>query len=345
MIDAKSAFSIIADGSDETTKIADALALAETGVQVHFGGGVFGVADLPAMNKPPAITTSGIAHTTFKNLSPTSRMFEFEKHLAADLKTSFMDFGGFTLDQNGSTGDAIKVGAMFSRLDNIWIKGQCGAGWALNVEGPTLGLFGNLHISGCSNGVRVHGTYYPKFEHLSIERTTGIGMLLENCAAVDIGSLYLDHGSIAGPAANELLKISSCVTVNIRHLTSEIGNGCTLTPNWFFKALNSKNVNIHGGRINHYSDHGSHYLFHSENSSLRLQGVEWEESKNAMILMGGTGNIVARDIITSGTVSGSRYGVANWDGPATRVEIENWQDLGTPASHAYVSAAAAYIRA
>jgi len=342
MIDAKAAFGILADGSDETTKIADAFTAAQTD-PVYFGPGVYGVADLPSFTAPPIVRTANMLKTSFKNLSATSRMFEFEKHVGANLKTSFMDFGGFTIDQNGCTGGAIKVGAMFSRLDNIWIKGQRGAGWAVNIEGPTLGRFGNLHISDCSNGVRCHGTYYPRFDHLSIERTSGIGMLIESCAAVSIDSLYLDNGSVAGPSAYELLKIVSSFTVNIGHLTSEIGPGAALTPNWYFKVLNSKNVNINGGRVNHYSNNGSHYLFHNENSSLRIQGIEWEESKPAIIFLGGNGNMAVRDIVTSGTTSGSRHGVANWDGTAQRVEIENWQDTGQAAPHT-VNSTLSYVR-
>lgn len=98
MIDAKSTFNILADGSDETAEIADAFAASLTEA-VYFGPGIYGAAGLPTFPTAPIIRTAGIANTTFKNLSPTVRMFEFAGHTPAP-GCAFMDFGGFTLDQN-----------------------------------------------------------------------------------------------------------------------------------------------------------------------------------------------------------------------------------------------------
>lgn len=341
--DATTDFGVASDGSPDTTDILAALAATETQC-VYFGYGTFAFdpTNLPVFDFVPLIETAGLRNTTFKNLSTSSRMFEFEKHDMPQLKSSFLDFGGFTIDQNGSTGDAIRVKAMFPHLHDIWVYGQAGAGWAFNVETATQGVLTNLQATASSNCLRVYLTYYLQVDHFGCERTTGVGILVELAASISFNSTYLDHGSAAGPSAYELLKVVDS-TANFYSLASEIGTAATLTPNWYFLVVDST-VNIFGGRLNHYSNHGSHYLFFVDGSSFRLQGFEWHESKYGMILVGGRGNIVARDIVTKGTFTGSRYGIANWAGQATRVEIENWQDFGTPASNAYVSAATTYIR-
>lgn len=344
-VDAKSTYDIAADGTDETSEIVSALVAAVDGC-VSFGPGVyaFDAAQLPTYQDVPIIETAGLRDTIFKNLSPTARMFEFAPHVGGDWKTSFLNFGGITIDQNGSSGDAIKAGAMMSRLHDIWVRNVTGAGWAFNLTGITEGVLDNLLATNVSNCLRLYTAYYVSSDQFGCERTTGIGVLVESSAAVSFTSLYLDNGSVAGPSAYELLKVVSSSTVNFYNLSSEIGEAATLQPNWYYLLLNSKNVNIFGGRVNHYSNNGSHYLFYVDGSSFRTQGLEWHEHKIAMILIGGKGNIVARDTITTGVVPGSRYGIANWDGIAPRVEIDNWQDLGTPALNNWVDAVTEYIR-
>lgn len=346
LINAKTAFAILADGSDETSKIADAFAAAMT-EEVYFGPGVYGTTGVPTFSKPPIIQTAGPAHTIFKNLSAGTRMFEFERSIVGDLKTSFATFGGFQLDQNGSDGAGIKIGAQYSNLRDIWFRNQGIGGFALDMVGPTLGQFSRLHFTTCANGIRAVNCYYPHFEQVSIERLNGHAMVLRNCAAVSADGLYLDHGP-GGTQGNapEVLLIEDCSTVDISNLTSELAEGAALTAESYFQIRRSLNVNIRGGRVNHSANHGSKYLFHSDQSSIVLQGVEWQEERFGMVFLGGTGRMAARDIITGGGVdgSGSRYGILNADGPAERVEVENWRDEGTPCNMQYISASAKFFR-
>jgi len=344
-LDAKTEFGIVANGTDETTAIVEALE-ASASECVYFGAGTyaFDPTTLDTFQTVPQIETAGMRLTVFKNLSASARMFEFAKHGPVDIKTAFMSFGGMTIHQNGSTGDAVKAEAMFTSLHDIWVYDQAGAGWAFNLHGITQGVLRNLQITSSSNCLRVSTTYYLRADQIGCERTSGIGVLIEHSTSPSITGLYLDNGSVAGPAAGELLKVYNSHSVDIRSLSGEFANGADLTPTYYMKIDASYNVNVTGGRVNHTSNNGSAYLFYVVNSDFRLQQFEWEESKPAMILIGGTGNIVARDITTTGTVSGSRYGVANWDGTAQRVEIENWRDLGSPASNAYVSATTSYVR-
>lgn len=348
-LDAKTAFSIAADGTDETTAIVDALEASATQC-VYFGAGTyaFNPTTLDTFQTVPQIETAGQRLTVFKNLSPTSRMFEFAKHSATDLKTVLLTFGDLTIDQNGSTGDAIKVGAYWTRLYRIWVKNQAGAGIAFNLDGITQGVLEDLQVTNSSNCMRLYNTYYARIDQFGCERTTGIGVEIISSVSPSITGLYLDNGSndgsLTGVPGNEIMKISSSLAVDIRSLSGEFADGGTLTPPQFIKVENST-VSITGGRINHTTSNGSKYIFYTINSDFRLQQFTWEEAKFAMVLIGGNGNIVARDIVTTGTVSGSgtRYGILN-DTTAQRVEIENWINKGTVASNAYISATNSYIR-
>lgn len=344
-LDAQADFGIAANGTDETTAIVTALEASALEC-VYFGAGTyaFDPTTLPAFESVPQIETAGMRLTVFKNLSATARMFEFAKHTATDFKTSFMSFGGLTIDQNGSTGTAVKAGAMFTSLQDIWVHGQAGAGWGFDLHGITQGVLRNLQITSSSNCLRLSTTYYLRADQIGCERTSGVGVLVEHSTGAVFTGLYLDNGSVAGPVAGEVLKVYNSHSIDFDGLSGEFASGADLTPIWFIKIDVSTSVNVNGGRINHTSNNGSAYIFHVVNSDFRLAQFEWEESKLGMILIGGTGNIVARDITTTGTVSGSRYGIANWDGPAQRVAIENWRDLGTPALNNYVSASVSYIR-
>ena len=153
IIDAKQAFGIVADGSDETAKINQALAAAtgeNTGELVYFPPGIYGCDGLDVIDSAASFFGAGPRRTTFKNLSPTERLFEFS---AGDpqtnpLGTAFSRVGGFSVDQNGSTGDGFRLNKMYSRLHDIWLKEQAGNGWAVNAKNCTLSrLMDDVHIS------------------------------------------------------------------------------------------------------------------------------------------------------------------------------------------------------
>jgi len=334
MIDAKSAFGILADGSDETTKIAAALAAGGdtgTGDEVYFGPGIYGVNNLPAIDRLVNFRGAGNNKTIFKNLSSTARMFEFVGLAGSDWNSAFALPGNFTIDQNGCTGNAVELNAMFSGLSDCWIKNQGGAGYGVKAKNMTQGQLKNVHVTGSTNGILLDTCYYPYLENCSVERSTGVGVRMVGCASVNASSLYLDHGNAGSVGSNspELLQIEGCTTVNINGLACEMGTSSNLVPNRYFWVLNSSNVNFNGGRINQYASESSSYMFYSQGSSTRIRGFEWFENQATMIFAGVSGDnesIALEDITTYLSSPGSRYGLGCWEGRTGRVRITNWTD-------------------
>src|SRR5687768_6440365 len=124
MIDAKTQFSMLADGSDETTKInaAFAAALADN-EPLYFGPGVYGCGGIDPLIGPVDFAGAGIRRTIFKQLSATDRMFEFQPGGGAGvLGSAFMRAENFTIDQNSKAGSAIRLNTQFNGLRNIWVK-------------------------------------------------------------------------------------------------------------------------------------------------------------------------------------------------------------------------------
>lgn len=343
-IDAKSAYGIVADCSDETAKIDAAFAAAQT-EEVYFGVGCFGTTGVQTFNKPIATRTAGVALTVFKNLSANNRMFELARQAGGTLGTSFNNFGGFTINQNGSTGDGILGGAQYSSFRDITIHGQGGAGFAFNLSGATLATTQNLNVYQSSNCFKLTTIYYLDAGSWSCERSSGQGLVATSVVQLNMRSLYLDNGGvISSTPAGALMSINSSFSVHIDNFSTEIGPAAPLGPLAFFQIQNSENVTIGKSWISHYpASSQSKCLFMSDNSFLTLSSVEWTESNPVTTILACVGGpsaqanfgfpnnagnkvLAIRDLITN--LSGPGFIVGMWGGTGSRFIAENWFHKG-----------------
>lgn len=338
MIDAKIAFNIAADGSDETVKIAAALAAAGdtgTGEEVIFPPGMYGVNGVPPIAAHVVFRGVGPEKTFFKNLSATQPVFDLVRQAQGALNSSFSKIGGFTVLQNGCVGDAIRVNAQYSGIADVVVKGQRGAGFAYWMEGATIATMDGCHAFDCTNGLKAKDTHYLNAANGSIERTNGVGVDLEGCAVVNYDGLYLDNGSNPTGYCNELFKAKDCRTVLLPGFSCEIGPGATLTPNQYFSVMDTDNLAFDGARFSHYSGNPMHYLTYFDNSGVSMNDVEYVEA-SPMVFAGGKGaasRLSLRRVTTSITHTGSRFGVALWDGAIGRITMDDWFDKFQSAPH------------
>lgn len=337
-IDAKIAFNIAADGSDETAKITAALAAAGdtgTGDEVIFPPGMYGVNGMPPITANVVFRGVGPEKTFFKNLSASQPAFDLVRQAPGVLNSSFSKIGGFTVLQNGCVGDAIRMNAQYSGIDDVVVWGQGGAGFAYRLEGATEATMERCHSFGGTNGLKAKDTHYFNLSACTIERTNGRGVDLEGCAVAELGGLYLDNGSSPTGYSDELFRAKDCRTVLLPGLSCEIGPGATLTPNQYFSVIDTDNLVFSGARFSHYSGDTMHYVTYFDNSGVSMNDVEYVDC-SPMVFVGGKGaqsRLSVRRVTTNITHSGSRYGVALWDGAIGRITMEDWFDKFQPAPH------------
>lgn len=337
IIDAKQAFNIVADGSDETTKINQALAVAtgeNAGELVYFPPGVYGCDGLDVIDNVASFFGAGPRRTTFKNLSPDERLFEFS---AGDpqtnpLGTAFSRVGGFSVDQNGSTGDGFRLNKMYSRLYDIWLKEQAGNGWAVNAKNCTLSrLMDDVHISRSTNGVFLDNCFYPRLSNVSIERTNGVALKSDGSIDVEIDHLYLDHGpgGTTGDAP-ELVQILNGDSLFIRGLTMELASAANLAPNRYMLFENFRSASVKGFRVNQYAAESSAYMFYAKDAGLSIESGQWYCDQHGMVFVGAEGDgsdLVLREIETYyNQTSISRYAIGCWEGPIRKIVVDGWHD-------------------
>lgn len=328
MIDAKSVFSIAADGSDETAKVAAAFAAGthpDTEDEIYFGPGIYGVSGLPPIAKQANFR--GMRNRTFfKNLSSTVRLFEFQKQASGDLKTSYIKAGGFTILQEGCTASAITAGAQLTQLHDIAVQGQGGDAFAIDLDGTTLADVRNILVTGSNNGIRAKTVYYLRGDHWGVERLNGIGVLLDGVGEAVIDALYVDNKEAS--SSKEALKIFESFSVHINGLSCEFHHVAPLSVPGYIGIFNSENVNICGGRVNHTVPQ-SKYVFNLEGSAVSIRDFEWVETQNAMIFCGvAPSNRIAsfERIRTNISATGSKYGVTCWAGKSGRITLSDWMD-------------------
>lgn len=337
IIDAKQAFNIIADGSNETAKINQALTAAtgeNTGELIYFPPGIYGCDGLDPIDNVASFFGAGPRRTEFKNLSPDQRLFEFKggNPSGNPFGTAFSRVGGFSVDQNGSVGDGFQLNVMYSRLHNIWLRGQAGEGWAVNAKNCTLSrLMDDVHISTSSNGLFLDTCYYPRIVGCSVERTTGPAVKAVACADISFTDLYLDHGYTASTEAPaiELMQIFDTSTVRFSGLSMELAGGNNLVPNRYMHFKNSSNINVSSVRINHSAAESSSYMFYVEDGSLSIDKAEWFEYQSGMVFVGAKGTqtlLSLRDVVTYVNTTGSKHAIGCWDGPIHRLVVNGWHD-------------------
>lgn len=338
IVDAKQAFGIVADGSDETAKIRQAMEVAtgeNSGEMVYFPPGIYGCDGLDTIDNVASFFGAGPRRTKFKNLSPDTRLFEFRGSAQpGDMATSFLKVKGFSVDQNGCTADAFSLNTMYSRLEDIWITGQAGDGWAVNAKKCTLSkLMDDVHITRSTNGLLLDDCYYPRVLNSSIERTFGVGLKVIGCAEPAFDHLYVDHGppDCASGHAPELVQIINSDAVQFNGLAMELSNGANLTPNRYMEFKNS-DVQVRSARINQNGPESSAYMFWADNAQLSIDGAKWFEYQPAMVFVGGTGaetslSLRGIEAYYSSPASPNRYAIGCWEGQIRKVEVNGWRDL------------------
>lgn len=363
IIDAKSAFGILADGSDETTKINAAFAAAggvEEGELLYFGPGIYGCDGLDQLTGTRNFFGAGMRKTTFKNLSPNVRLFDFEPGTGpAYWGSSFMRASGFSIDQNGCSGSAIRLNVQYNGLRDVWVRNQgggIGGDYAINAVNATLCDLDNVHVSNSDNCLNLQTCYYVNGRNISLERQKGRALMATGCAQTQLDGLYVDHGnpSSVGCIVPEMVLVNECTSFHISGLSTEIADAGTMIGNvpvageaparayMLFK--HSRNINIHGGRINHSAVELSSYMMFFEDCSASLDGFEWYETKNGMILAGVSASnkrLSVKHVDTYVTAPTSRYGIGNWYGKTGRIRLEDWTDYAKLCSH-FIQAGDAY---
>jgi len=365
MIDAKAQFNILADGSDETAKINAAFAaagVAGEGEEVYFGPGIYGCNGLAQLTGVRNFRGAGIRKTTFKNLSATVRLFDFQPGTGPGATgSSFMRASDFSVDQNGCSGSAIRLNVQYNGLANVWVYNQgggSGGDYAISMENATLADLENVHISNSDNCLAMVTCYYVNARNVSIERQKGKALAAVNCAQTHFTGLYLDNGNPSSVGANvpEIMLIIGCTSFHVSGLSAEIADAGTLTPNVpvagepnsraYFLVKNSRNVNLSGVRVNHSAAALSSFIFYADGSGVTVAGVEWYESRAGMILFGTSPTnkrLAISHVDTYSTAPSSRYGVGMFYGAPGRVTLEDWTDWVGACTH-YLMAADIYAQ-
>lgn len=360
IIDAKSAFNILADGSDETTKINAAFAAAggvEAGELLYFGPGIYGCDGLDQLTGVRNFIGAGMRKTTFKNLSPNVRLFDFQPgNGPSDWGSSFMRGERFSIDQNGCSAPAIKLNVQQNGLRDVWVKNQGGGrngSYAVECKNATHANLDNVHMLNCDNGLKLDTCYYVSGRNITIERQKGRALYAVNCAETTIGDMYIDNGNPAaiGNTVPEMMLVQSCGNFSIGTLSTEIATAGTLDFNITFangereRAYilydSAEAFQIGSFRVNHSAvDSGNAYIFYAKDSFGTVSNTEWYENQNSKTLFGcfpGNHMLAVENVITRNTATSGRYGVGAWNGKSKMVSVKRWRNVNN-ACEVYIQA-------
>lgn len=357
MIDAKSAFGILADGSDETAKINAAFAAANTAKEkLHFGPGTYGWAGTAPIDVCCDFEGEGEQSTIFKNLSDNVRFFDFRPASPGNLGSAFRKGSGFMIDQNGRTKSAIRLNTQFNKLHDVWIKdhksGPQGE-YALHLTNATLADLQNVHISNSDNCMAMVDSYYVNGRNMMIERQNGRALMAQNCAQTHFTGLYLDNGnpSSVGQTVPEVMLINGCSSFVVSGFSAELANSGSLMNNVFepgqgdckayFLCKDSFNVSLTGVRVFHSAGSPPAYLFYSKDGSMFLTDNEWHEDTVNTIYAGCSSNNKQLSVVNMTThysASGSKYGVAAFYGTPQSLTVKNWKHRAGVVTHHFGNA-------
>lgn len=340
MINVKTAFGVIGDGSDETAKINDVFAASgsfDEGEYPYFPPGVYGLDGPDQIAGAKPFMGAGYHKTQFKNLSPTARLFDIQPSPGPGLRGGdFTRFSGFSIDQNGCSGSAIILSRQYNGLRDVMIYNQGGGvsgQAAIKATNATLADLDNVHVYNSDNCIELTNCVYVNAANVSLERGHGFALKADTCPSLDFTHLYLDNGNGAGGfEVGPLMTVINTTTANFNGLHMEMGLGGTLPAGKAYNLFQgSSNINVRGARLNHTLTMPSSYMFYLDDSCVNFDGVEWIETRIGMILFGAKGAnsvLSARNIVARNSASGSHYGVGIWDGPVKRVIIDNWINKG-----------------
>lgn len=354
IVDAKSAFNIVADGSDETTKINNAIASVigqDAGETLYFGGGIYGCDGLDAIPTTLTIDGAGPDKATFKNRSASARMFELEAPVpnSGTRATAFSKFSGFGIDQNGCSAPAVESNTMYCALDWMWIRNQGGGRYgeaAVKVRKGTHFSMRDVGITNSDNCLDVEDSLYFCGDNVTLERQKGRALRVDNCAQFNAKALYVDHGNpgAAGNDVPEMAKFRGVSGLLINGLSSELAPGAgNLVNNVFMAGDDDRRAyilfdSVESGEVigfapSHSAGGTSAILAAVESSTIAFSGTKWTEHHKDMILFYVNKNNIAFTANNTTTrnndQTGTVYGVAAWGGKSKRVMIKGWDNIET----------------
>jgi hypothetical protein len=370
IIDAKTTFGFLMDGSDETAKFNAAIAATAglgTGNTLYFDGGVIGLNGPNQIGSSVTIDGAGENKVIFKNLSTNKRMFDFDgpsnplpapPYTGPDFKAAFSTIRNISIDQNGCSKSAIRFNTMYCSLENVWVFNQGGGStgeYAINVNNGTHFGMTNVGVTNSDNCLNIENSFYADLRNVSLERQKGRALRVDACIQFNASSLYLDHGNpgAAGNNVPEMAVFRGVSGLLINGMSTEIAPGAgTLINNVantgddprrayiIFDSIESGEVNSLG--VSHSAGGGSAIMAAVISSTIAFRGTKWTEANSPnMILFYIHRNNMAFSADNTTTrlahPSGSVYGVGAWGGQSGAITLRGWKDI-TKASTASITA-------
>jgi hypothetical protein len=365
IIDAKSAFGFLMDGSDETAKFNAAVAATVglgTGNTLYFDGGVIGLNGPAVIGSLVHIVGAGRNKTVFKNLSTDKRMFDVNlpispaaaaPYYGVDYGAAFSTLENFSIDQNGCSKSAIRFNTMYCGMEDVWVHNHGGGAegeYAVNINNATHFSMIDCSVTNSDNCLNIENSYYVSLVNVPLERQKGRALRVDACIQFNAASLYLDHGN---PAANgnnvpEMAVFRGVSGLLLNGISTEIAPGAGLLVNnihnapddprrayILFDSVEAGEVN--GFAVSHSAGGSSAVMASIKSSSIAFSGTKWTEwgTPNMVLFYIHSDNLMfSADNTTTRckNQSGAVYGIGAWAEKSDIVHVARWKDINSPAT-------------
>ena len=300
--------------------------------KLRLPGGTFGFTDAAGAgaglglyigSTPLTIVGAGIDVTILKNLSATGR--------GININTAYVNCMGFTIDNNGGSGQALTVSGILCKIGLIKIINQADvSNYALDISNATLSQFEHMDVEAV-NCVSMYNTGYTILRHVFTIPNGGRALHMNVCSACTLYDFSINNSTAtaAGLAQLTYLEIIGCRNTTFFSPTFEFGETNFISIA-YFDIEGSSTTAFNNGYLSHEGTATKKFvqLTTTPSQNVVFDGFEVRTTQSGMTFLdtaiAGCSGIVVKNIYTNN--SSAMVGVSN-TALCASLSVENWNDV------------------